>query len=144
MDASFVHSMHQSDWPVPSAELVKAAEQFAQHQFWHCHETLEPLWLTSPEPLKLFYQGLIQAAAGFHHWTNGNQAGVISLLGQSIEKLNTVAHYPVFHAWMNLGPFLASLRFMYQVASDLSESDFTAYKLSKYPRWDVFATLERF
>lgn len=92
----------------------------------------------------MFYQGLIQTAAGFHHWSNGNQAGVISLLNQGIDKLNAVAHFPVFHAWMNLGPFLASVRFMHQVASDLSAENFAQYRLSKYPRWTVHATLERF
>ncbi len=76
--------------------LHHAAEQFNSKQFWECHETLEAVWLTAPEPDKTFLQGLIQVAAGCHHVKNKNIKGAQALLKRGLEKLCSVKEISVF------------------------------------------------
>ncbi|MFQ5816700.1 MAG: DUF309 domain-containing protein [Terriglobia bacterium] len=76
---------------------------FNRRQFFECHETLEEIWLAEVPEEKPFYQGLIQVAAGFHHYQNGNRAGARSLIRQGLAKL--AAYPPDSH-----GIDLASLR----------------------------------
>lgn len=56
-------------------------------EFFSAHEIWEELWLTESEPEKTFLQGLIQAAAAFHHFTRGNVDGMQSLLAAAAVKL---------------------------------------------------------
>ncbi len=65
----------------------RGLDLFNQRQFFECHEVLEEIWLEETEEEKPFYQGIIQVAAGFHHYLNGNLAGTSSLLRQGVEKL---------------------------------------------------------
>jgi hypothetical protein len=60
---------------------------FNRREFFTCHEVLEEIWLDEPASEKPFYQGLIQIAAGFHHWQRRNRAGALSLLCAGAEKL---------------------------------------------------------
>ena len=49
---------------------------FNGDQFFAAHESWEEIWRsTTPEPKDLF-QGLIQLAAGMHHWTSRNRPDV--------------------------------------------------------------------
>jgi predicted metal-dependent hydrolase len=65
----------------------RGIECFNRRQFFTCHEVLEEIWLQEPPPQKPYYQGLIQVAAGFHHFQNGNLKGTRSLLRAGVEKL---------------------------------------------------------
>ncbi len=89
--------------PLP---LQKASEQFNAHEFWECHETLEPLWLKASGPERPFFQGIIQVAAGFVHVTNCNYTGAISLLNQGLEKLMAIQNIPLFQSWIHLSAFI--------------------------------------
>ncbi len=73
--------------PEVQAALRKAIEQFNTRQFWECHETLEDVWIEEHGPLREFYHGLIQAAAGFVHVQRGNWYGAVRLLAGAHEKL---------------------------------------------------------
>jgi hypothetical protein len=66
--------------PVPAealAALAKAIAEFNSWRFYDCHETLEDAWRdlggkasrrAGGDPgMADFYQGVIKAAAGFHH-----------------------------------------------------------------------------
>lgn len=107
--------------PDDEAEIVRAlaqaADQFNRHDFWECHETLEPVWLKSPQPIKTFLQGLIQTAAGLHHLKRGNRKGTLSLLGQALDKLHRCEPEPIFHRWIRFSPWLAALDALYQQVS---------------------------
>jgi predicted metal-dependent hydrolase len=68
--------------------FAEAIEQFNTWRFYDCHETLEDIWReTGPKgddtTLTNFYQGLIKAAAGYHHLLRGNYAGVMKVLGDA-------------------------------------------------------------
>lgn len=70
----------------PPPEFASAIRQFNTWRFYDCHETLEDIWRESGKKgdataLANFYQGLIKAAAGYHHLLRGNYAGVVKVLG---------------------------------------------------------------
>ena len=50
-------------------------EAFNSSRFFQAHEHWEEVWLETPEPEKTFLQGLIQIAAGFHHYSRNNRPG---------------------------------------------------------------------
>lgn len=63
------------------AALFDSGEYFLAHEVW------EELWLAEEGPEKIFLQGLIQAAAAFHHYVRGNFSGAQSLLASAANKL---------------------------------------------------------
>ena len=73
-------------WDPPS-ELVEAISLFNRRYYWEAHEVLEELWLEVRGPERLFYQGIIQAAAAFYHVLNANPRGVLKLAQDSQDKL---------------------------------------------------------
>jgi len=83
-----------------AAEFAKAVREFNSWRFYDAHETLEDVWRecggkargkaaaerpdgrsSERDPLADFYQGIIKAAAGFHHLLRGNYAGTLRVLG---------------------------------------------------------------
>lgn len=60
---------------------------FNTGQYFEAHEAWEDLWRQTRGPLRLFYQGLVQAAVGLHHLSRGNLDGARSQLTKSLEKL---------------------------------------------------------
>lgn len=53
--------------------------------YFECHEVMEELWLE--EGRSPFWQGLLQAAVGLHHWRNDNYSGAVKLFRGAQEKL---------------------------------------------------------
>ncbi len=64
----------------PPALLLRGVEEFNQGRFFECHETIEEIWLREVGPVKNFYKGLIQIAAGLLHIGRGNYRGCVRLL----------------------------------------------------------------
>ena len=56
-------------------------------RYFEAHEAWEDLWRPTRGPLRLFYQALVQAAVGMHHFTHGNMNGARAQLGKSLSKL---------------------------------------------------------
>lgn len=79
---------------------------FNRRDFFTSHEVLEEIWLEASPEEKPFYQGLIQAAAAFHHYRRGNPRGARSLLERGVEKLR---RYPQDHHRIDLGRLLRRL-----------------------------------
>lgn len=73
---------------VPPSEVIRAISLFNRRYYWETHEILEALWLEEHGDTKIFYQGIIQAAAALYHVLNSNPKGVIKLVGDSTAKLN--------------------------------------------------------
>lgn len=88
--ASAADAARPSVWPV----LLKGIEEFNSGRYFEAHETLEEIWLPSPQPLRDFYQGIIQVAAGFVHFQRGERPGTEGLLRRGLDKL--VAFSPEF------------------------------------------------
>jgi uncharacterized protein len=81
--------------------LQKGIDEFNQQLFFECHETLEELWLEERGEDRMFYQGIIQIAAGYFKLQQGVPAGAIKLWRMGLEKIEPYS--PVY-----LGVELAS------------------------------------
>jgi predicted metal-dependent hydrolase len=93
--------------PSLDPRLVKGVEEFNNHRFFECHETLEEIWLEEHGEDRLFYQGLIQVAAGYLKWEQGVLIGAIKLWQRGLEKLEG---YPGVHLGVDLASLVAATR----------------------------------
>ena len=69
-----------SDSTILVSTLAKGIDEFNTHRFFECHETLEDIWRAERRPLRQFYKGVIQVAAGFHHVGRNNFKGTVNKL----------------------------------------------------------------
>jgi predicted metal-dependent hydrolase len=67
---------------------------FNSGNYYQAHEDWEDLWRITPGPLRVFYQGLIQAAVGLHHLQRGNETGARGQLAKSIGHLSNFQNNP--------------------------------------------------
>lgn len=67
-------------------------ELFNEGRFFECHEAWEEIWKRSDGEVKLFYQGLIQAAVAILHAQRGNLEGARSLHEKASAKLDAIPH----------------------------------------------------
>ncbi len=56
---------------------------FNDQDYFTAHEVWEDLWAEAHDLERKFYQGLIQAAVGLCHFTNGNVRGAVKLYHSS-------------------------------------------------------------
>ncbi len=56
-------SLSTEDWH----EVEHGIKLFNAGKFWHAHEAWELVWQRQAEDERLFFQGLIQLAAAYHH-----------------------------------------------------------------------------
>ncbi len=77
----------------------KGLEAFNSGHFYHAHEHWEEVWLETPNPEKMFLQGLIQVAAAFHHYSRSNLQGTRNLLLAGLLKLD---RFPEIHAELEI------------------------------------------
>jgi uncharacterized protein len=67
--------------------LTEGINFFNAGHYFEAHERWEDLWRVTTGPLRLFYQGLVQAAVGLHHLSRGNLNGARSQITKSVAKL---------------------------------------------------------
>ncbi|MFL5241310.1 MAG: DUF309 domain-containing protein [Gemmataceae bacterium] len=75
---------------------------FNQRSFFEAHEVWEDLWADTPGPERRFYQGLIQAAVGLYHYSNGNLRGARKLYETSQAYMKPFGQV---HRGLNVGNF---------------------------------------
>ncbi len=73
----------------------KGVEEFNGGYFFEAHETWETLWRETRGPQRLFFQGLIQTAAGLYHFSCGNYRGACSQMEKALQKLGQ--YLPAYH-----------------------------------------------
>jgi len=66
----------------------RAVQLFNNCEFFECHEALEEVWMPERGARRLFLQGLIHLAVGFHHSQRGNLEGASRQLRKGLHKLN--------------------------------------------------------
>lgn len=81
----------------------RGIDLFNEGQFFECHEAWEEVWKRADGEVKLFYQGLIQAAVAILHAQRGNLEGARSLYEKASAKLDPI---PAEH----MGVAIAELR----------------------------------
>jgi len=67
---------------------------FNSGSYYQAHEIWEDLWRETPGPVRVFYQGLIQAAVGLHHLQRGNELGARGQIAKSIGHLTNFEENP--------------------------------------------------
>ncbi len=67
--------------------FLKGIDEFNRQLFFECHETLEEIWLEDHGADRIFYQGIIQIAAGYFKWQQGVPAGALKLWRTGLEKI---------------------------------------------------------
>lgn len=71
------------DWEA----LNKGIELFNRGKFWESHEAWEDIWKRHTENSRIFFQGLIQAAAGLHQLERNIYHGVDKHFRNALWKL---------------------------------------------------------
>src|SRR5579863_9780496 len=79
---------------------------FNEGRFFECHEAWEEIWKRSEGEVKLFYQGLIQAAVAILHAQRGNLEGARSLYDKASAKLEPI---PPEHMGLAVGELRVEL-----------------------------------
>jgi uncharacterized protein len=87
---------------------------FNQGRFFECHEAWEEVWKRADGELKLFYQGLIQAAVAILHAQRGNLEGARSLYEKASAKLEAI---PAEHMGLAIGELRDALAEFIEIAS---------------------------
>jgi hypothetical protein len=85
----------------------KGLEAFNSEHFYEAHEHWEEVWLETPNPDKMFLQGLIQVAAAFHHHSRANILGTRNLLHAGLLKLE---HFPAVHGGLEIESLRGAIR----------------------------------
>ena len=67
--------------------LRTGVDEFNAERFFEAHDVWEELWRETSGSDRLFYQGLIQTAAGLYHLTCNNFKGACSQFGKALSKL---------------------------------------------------------
>ncbi|HZT80850.1 MAG TPA: DUF309 domain-containing protein, partial [Gemmataceae bacterium] len=60
---------------------------FNRQDYFEAHEAWEDLWAAAAAPERRFYQGLIHAAVGLHHFSTGNLRGAAKLYRTCLDYL---------------------------------------------------------
>lgn len=71
------------------AEFWQGVDQFNQHDFYACHDTLEAIWINALPADKNFFQGILQIAVALHHLGNENWRGAVILMGEGLSRLRS-------------------------------------------------------
>jgi len=85
---------------------LQGIEHFNAGRYFDAHEVWEEIWLHSSGDTKVFYQMLIQAAVGLHHYERGNARGARGMHANVVEKLSRL---PSVFMSLDLDEFSRSL-----------------------------------
>lgn len=84
------------------SHYLQGIEYFNAGRYFDAHEVWEEIWLRSSGDSKLFYQMLIQAAVGLHHYERGNTRGARGMYANVVDKLDRL---PSFLMSLDLSDF---------------------------------------
>lgn len=88
-------------------DFQEGIELFNAGRYFEAHEAWERVWLRSAGEEKLFYQGLIQAAAALLHAARHNPEGSRSMYAKACAKLDPL---PAEYMGIALGGLRRALR----------------------------------
>ena len=137
--------------PQDDPRFLKGIQEFNERLFFECHETLEEIWLEEHGEDRLFYQGIIQIAAGYFKLEQGVPAGALKLWRTGLDK---IAPYAPVHFGISVESLmhavkadLAKLESNQQAGANLlHQRGGFCHGLrvgSKTPRWQVFRWIYR-
>jgi uncharacterized protein len=115
----------------PSDLLQLGIDLHNSGRYFEAHEAWESVWLRSPDPLRRFYQGLIQITAGFVHLTRNEFPGTHRLLGEGLAKLQR--HEPDFLG-VATARLVAEAALVREEVLALGERGLAGFDVSRIPR----------
>jgi CheY-like chemotaxis protein len=95
----------------PPPDLLRGIEEFNQHQYFECHETIEAVWMAEPRPIRLLYQGILQVGVALYHVQRDNWRGAMKVLARAIPKLT---HFAPTCMGVDVDRLLADTRHIHQ------------------------------
>lgn len=113
-------------------EYLEGIRHFNAGRYFEAHEVWEEVWLRSSGETKVFYQTLIQAAVGLHHFSRGNTRGAGGMYEAVNERL---ARLPDVMMSVDLSDFGARWRSFFSSDSDDSS---TATLVRAEPKIELF------
>ncbi len=117
-------------WELPS-EVIEALSLFNRKYYWETHEVLEHIWLKETGELKIFYQGLIQAAATYYHVLNNNPKGAIRLSQAALEKLLPTGN--IYRGLIDITAVLKSLPIYHEQSKGILDGTLHGFDYSALP-----------
>jgi predicted metal-dependent hydrolase len=118
--------------PRTKAALRRGAALFDEGRFWEAHEAWEEAWLEEDGEVRLFLQGLIQVAAGYHKATVQLQpSGCVKLLRSGLDKLEPL---PPEFLGVSLGRFVPEVLRTLEEAHRWRNGDLSSFPRESIPR----------
>jgi predicted metal-dependent hydrolase len=115
-----------------AAALRRGAALFDEGKFWEAHEAWEEAWLEEDGEVRLFLQGLIQVAAGYHKATVQLQPnGCVKLLRSGLAKLEPL---PPEFLGVSLGRFLPEVVRTLEVARRWQSREVASFPPESIPK----------
>jgi bacterioferritin-associated ferredoxin len=128
-------------WQVPDG-VIQALSLFNRRYYWETHEVLEEIWMEETGELKIFYQGVIQAAAALYHVLNNNPKGVIKLADSAVEKLRPFL--PIYREVIETQALVKSMEFYSAQSREILTGASPGFDFSALPTVSVkFKDLEK-
>lgn len=100
-------------------EYLRGIRLYNAGLFYEAHEEWEIAWKSAEGDLKLFYQGLIQAAAALLHHYRGNERGAQVCILKALEKFESL---PTSFMGLDLKVYSQELRSFF-APTEISETD---------------------
>jgi predicted metal-dependent hydrolase len=88
-------------------QYYEGIAHFNARRYYEAHEVWEEIWLRSLDETKVFYQMLIQAAVGLHHYENGNTRGARGMYRNVFEKAERL---PTFYMSVDVTDFIRKFK----------------------------------
>lgn len=109
----------------------RGLEEFNARQFYTCHDTLEAIWHEAINPLRQFYQGILQLAVAFYHLGNRNWRGCVILLSTGIERLE---YFVPEYLGVDVESLLEQSAECLEILQQLGEENIEAFDPAKIPQ----------
>jgi predicted metal-dependent hydrolase len=121
-------TLSNEDW----AEVAHGIGLFNAGKFWHAHEAWELVWLRQAEDERLFFQGLIQLAAAYHHLTKKKlRTGYVNNLRKSGTILQVFAPE---YLGIEVAPLLAAIEAGIDASNGTEEGQPTEREVRLIPK----------
>jgi CheY-like chemotaxis protein len=91
--------------PLPDG-ILEGVRQFNQRAFYRCHDSIELVWVDTPDDVRLLYQGILQISVAFYHVQKRNWPGMVKMLARGSGKL--LPFLPACQG-LNLAAFLSEV-----------------------------------
>jgi predicted metal-dependent hydrolase len=124
-------ALSASEWD----EYLRGWSLFNSGEFWHAHEAWENVWRQRREDSRIFFQGIIQLAAGLHLLLRADRfAGMMRNFDKAEEKLRI---FPDRFLGVNVAAVLSSLHHIRQRAGELGPERIRQFDRTQFPRVSV-------